>query len=114
MSQLLIRSYCHVSSQSGKVAISEFGLLILMLILLNHYKFIEVMRYLHDNKWFRMHLNPLLCLQTKLTGPFKLHCVTMYCFYDVNLTISQLNWFITAEFTMGFSMRASLINILCL
>ena len=35
-----------------KVAISEFGLLMLMVILLNHYMFIEVMRYLHDNKWF--------------------------------------------------------------
>ena len=35
-----------------KVAISEFGLSMLMLILLNHYMFIEVMRYLDDNKWF--------------------------------------------------------------
>ena len=35
-----------------KVVISEFGLSILMLILLNHYMFIEVMRYVHDNKWF--------------------------------------------------------------
>ena len=35
-----------------KVAISEFGLSILVLILLNHYMFIEVMRYLQDNKWF--------------------------------------------------------------
>ena len=34
-----------------KVAISEFGLWMLM-HLLNHYMFIEVMRYLHDNQWF--------------------------------------------------------------
>ena len=31
-----------------KVAISEFGLLMLMLILLNHYMFIEGMGYLHE------------------------------------------------------------------
>ena len=36
-----------------KVAISQFGLSMLMLILLNHKMFNEVMRYLHDNKWFR-------------------------------------------------------------
>ena len=35
---------------SVKVAISEFGLLMLMLILFNHYMFNEVMRYLHDNR----------------------------------------------------------------
>ena len=35
-----------------KVAIAEFGLSKLMLIFLNHYMFIEVMRYLHDNRWF--------------------------------------------------------------
>ena len=34
---------------SNKVAISEFGLSMLMLISLIH-MFIEVMRYLHDNK----------------------------------------------------------------
>ena len=33
-----------------KVAISEFGLSMLMLILLKDYMFIEFMRYLHDNK----------------------------------------------------------------
>ena len=35
-----------------KMAISEFGLSMLMLILLNHYLFIEVTKYLNDNKWF--------------------------------------------------------------
>ena len=33
-----------------KVAISEFELSMLMLILLDHYMFNEVMRCLHDNK----------------------------------------------------------------
>ena len=37
---------------SIEVAISEFGLSMLMLILHNNYMFIEVMRYLHDDKWF--------------------------------------------------------------
>ena len=32
-----------------KVAISEFGL---SMFILNHYMFVEVMRYLYDNKWF--------------------------------------------------------------
>ena len=35
-----------------KMAISEFGLSMLMLILLNHFMFIEIIRYLHDSKWF--------------------------------------------------------------
>ena len=39
----------------------------LMLILLNYYIFIEIMRYLHDNKWFGNQLNvfydPLLRLK---------------------------------------------------
>ena len=42
-----------------KVVISEFGLSILMLILLNHYMFIEVMSYVHDNKWFG---EPIRCI----------------------------------------------------
>ena len=42
----------HFHTAAVKVTISEFGLSILMLILLNHYICIEVMRYLHDNKWF--------------------------------------------------------------
>ena len=33
-----------------KVAISEFGLSVLMLISFNNFMFIKVMRYLHDNK----------------------------------------------------------------
>ena len=28
---------------------------------------------------------------TKLNGPFSFHCVTLYCFNDVNLTISPLD-----------------------
>ena len=40
-----------------KVAISEFGLSKFMLILLNHYMFIEVTRYLHENKWFGIQQN---------------------------------------------------------
>ena len=56
----------------------------------------------------------MLCLETKLNGPFSLHCITLYCFYDVNLTILPLDRPITAEFTKGFSMKMSLINILCL
>ena len=35
-----------------KVAISEFGLWMSILILLNHYIFVEVIRCLHDNKRF--------------------------------------------------------------
>ena len=35
-----------------KVANFEFGLSMLIPILLNHYMFIEFMRYLYDNKWF--------------------------------------------------------------
>ena len=35
-------------------------------------------------------------------------------FYDINLTISPLDKPITAEFTKGFYMITSLINILCL
>ena len=38
---------------------------------------------------------------SSLRGPFQLHCVTLYCFYDVNLTISPLDRPITAEFTKG-------------
>ena len=37
---------------SLKVAISEFGLSMLMFILLNHYMFMEVMRYVLDITWF--------------------------------------------------------------
>ena len=60
----------------------------------------------------KMHFETLLYLQTKLNGPFLLHCILL--FYDVNLTISPLDRPITAEFTKGFSMKTSLINILCL
>ena len=42
---------------------------------------------------------------------FLLRCIV---FYDVNFTISPLDRHITAEFTKGFSMKTSLINILCL
>ena len=43
------RSVCE--TRSGiKVLISEFGLSVLMLILLNHYMLIEFVWYLHDNK----------------------------------------------------------------
>ena len=38
-------------------------------------------------------------LFTKPNGPFKLHCVILYCFYDVNVTNSPLDRPITAEFT---------------
>ena len=65
----------------------------LMLILLNHYMFKEVMRYLHD-------INYIV-----------LHCIV---FYDVNLTIYSLDRPIPAEFTKGFSKKTSLINIHCL
>ena len=59
----------------------------------------------------KMHL---LCYKskTKLNGPFLLHCVTLCCFYDVNLTISPLDRPITAVFTKWFPMKTSLINIL--
>ena len=45
--KLLILACKHI-----EVAISEFGFSMLMLILLNNFMFNEVMRYLHDNKWF--------------------------------------------------------------
>ena len=54
------------------MAMSEFGLSMVMLILLDHYMFIEVIRYLHDNNGLeanKMHYDPLLCLQTKPIGP---------------------------------------------
>ena len=41
-----------MSIDTAYLAVCEFGLSMLMLILLNHYIFIEVMWYLHDNKWF--------------------------------------------------------------
>ena len=58
--------------------------------------------------------DPLLCLQTKIAGHYSyivLHCIVLY---DVNITIWPLNRSITAEFTKGFSMMTSLVNILCL
>ena len=74
-----------VNASEIKVAISEFGLWMLILILLNHYIFVEVMRYLHDNKWFgsqKMHL------KTHFFNYIVLHCIV---FYDINLTISPLD-----------------------
>ena len=34
----------------SEIKVSEFGLWMSILIFLNHYIFVEVMRYLHDNK----------------------------------------------------------------
>ena len=59
-------------------------------------------------------LRPTALSQTKLNGSFLLHCVILHCFYDVNITISPLDWPITEGFTKGFSMKTSLINILSL
>ena len=49
----------------------------------------------------KMHFNTQKYTR-KLNGPFQLHCVRLYCFYDVNLTIWPLDRPITAEFTKGF------------
>ena len=71
------------------VAISEFGLS--MLFLLYHYMFVEVMWYLHENKWFGIQYNafydPLLCLQQDLV--FKkdkatLHVIPKRCEDTIN------------------------------
>ena len=56
-----------------KVAISEFGLSMLMFILLNHYMFMEVMRYLHQNSGLeanQMHLKTHCSVYNKaITAP---------------------------------------------
>ena len=41
-------------------------------------------------------------------------CYIVLILYDVNLTISPLDIGLPAEFTKGFFMKTSLINILCL
>ena len=102
--------------ENSKVVISEFGLSMLMVILLNSYMFNEVMRYLHDIRWFykmQFRTHCFVYKQSK-TGFFNynvLHCID---FDDVNLTISPFDRPITAEFTKGFSIMTSLINIICL
>ena len=58
-------------------------------------------------------LKPTALFKNKAKWAFLLHCVT-FCFYDINLTISPLDRLITVEFRKGFSMKTSLINILCL
>ena len=40
------------SAPSSPLEPEPFGLSMLMLILLNHYMFVETMTYLHHNKWF--------------------------------------------------------------
>ena len=62
-----------------------------MLISVNHYMLIEFVWYLHYNKWLGSQYNafkdPLLCLQTKITGLYSYivsHCIVLY---DVNITI---------------------------
>ena len=99
------------------MAISEFGLSMLMLILLNHYMFIEVMRYLHDNK-AGLEANKIHfvthCFVSKAKWAFLITLCYNVLFYDVNLTISPLDRAIIAKFTKGFSMKTLLINILCL
>ena len=47
-----------------KVAIFQFGLSMLLIILLSHYMLIEVIRYLYDNKWFGSHFKSY-CLAYK-------------------------------------------------
>ena len=62
----------------------------------------------------KMHLKTLFCLPTKITGLPSY--IVSHCFIlnDVNLTISPLVRPITTEFTKGFSMMTSTVNILCL
>ena len=80
--------------------------------------FMEVMWYLHDNKWLGSQniciLRPTALFKNKAKWAFIVSFVTVYCFHDVNHTISRLGRPITAEFTKGFSIKTSLINILCL
>ena len=69
------------------MAISEFGFSLLMLILL--------MRYMHDNKWFEAKkciLKPTALYTNKAKrGILLLDCVTLHCFFYLNLTISPLD-----------------------
>ena len=69
--------YCLNDSDTGiiKVAISEFGLSILMLILLNHYnlhffKSCVICMIISGLEANKTHFMTLLCLQTKLNGSF--------------------------------------------
>ena len=48
----MIMKNLHNSLDIVRVVISELALLMLMLILLCNFMFIEVMTYLHDNKYF--------------------------------------------------------------
>ena len=50
----------------------------------------------------KMHFKTTAWFTNKAFRAFLLHCVTLYCFYDVNLTISPLDRPVTAEFKRGF------------
>ena len=73
---------------------------------------IEIVWYLHNDKWFESQKNAFIDPQTKITGLscyIVSHCIVLY---DVNITIWPLDRSIIAEFTKGFSMMTSLVNIL--
>ena len=63
----------------------------------------------------KMHFNTHCFLYKQSYTGLSNYIVLQYVgFYDVNLTISPFDRPITAEFIKGFSMMASLINMLCL
>ena len=72
---------------------------------------------MHDNKWkpIKCILRPTACIVYKAKRAF-FNFIVSRCieFYDVNFAISPLGRPIRAEFTKRFSMKTSLINILCL
>ena len=65
-----------------------------------------IIRGLEANKMhFKTHCFVYKQSKTGLFNYIALHCIE---FYDVNLTISPLDWSMTAEFTNGISMKTSL------
>ena len=63
-------------------------------------------------------LEPIKCILRptayKACRAFSITLCYIVLIYDVNLTNSPLDRLITAAFTKGYSMKTSLINILCL
>ena len=96
--------------------ISEFGFLMLMFILLNHYMFVEVMRFLQDNKWklIKCILRPIAKFTHKAKQAFFITLCYISLFFMRYLTLLPMARPLTSGFTNGFSMKTSLINNFCL
>ena len=75
------------------MAISEFRLSMLMFILLNHYMFVEVMRFLQDNKWklIKCILRPIAQFTNKAERAFFITlCYISLFFYDVSYNLATV------------------------